>query len=82
MNAKKSTTLEVRSQHPFPSDEELKDIFKNIESNDEVSRISGWKEHNSDTDLDEQEISDRGLALGPLLFDKFKQAVDTIGKKK
>jgi len=65
---------------PFPSTDQLREMYKDVFSNEAVSALSRWTDSNCSDATNEEEYLKSALETGEELFANIKNAAESIGR--
>jgi hypothetical protein len=64
---------------PFPSVDKIRDMYKDVFSNQAVTALSQWTDTNCSVATDEAAYLTKAMEVGDTVFDNIKRAAEGIG---
>lgn len=65
---------------PFPTTDQLREMYKDVFSNEAVTALSYWTDSNCSAAIDETAYLSKAMETGAEIFANLKRAAESIGK--
>jgi len=65
---------------PFPNTDKLREMYKDVFSNEAVTALSHWTDTNCSDATNEEAYLTRAMEIGGSLFAKIKESSEGIGR--